>query len=133
MICTNARSRLQKKRKMTVENHIRGLHAEFWAGIYFRLKGYRVLKSRFKTQVGEIDLILKKGRVIVFTEVKLRKRQNDAAEAVHGKNRARVTRAAELYLQQHPEYTGCDARFDALVMTANGWPRHIQNAWAMGE
>lgn len=118
---------------MTIERHAKGLRAEFWAGVYFHLKGYRILESRFKTPVGEIDLILKRGRVIVFTEVKLRKKHDEAAEAIHGKNRARVSRAAELYLQRHPEYTDYDARFDALVMTANGWPRHIQNAWAMGE
>lgn len=109
--------------------HKRGLRAEFFAKLYFRMKGYRVLGERFKTRVGEIDLILKRGRRIVFVEVKLRKTGAEAAEAVHAKNRARVSRAAELYLQRHPEYTGLGIRFDVLAMAPGVWPEHVENAW----
>lgn len=109
--------------------HQKGVRAEFLAKLYLRLKGYRILAERFRTPVGEIDLIARQGQRLVFIEVKLRKTADTAAEAIHAQNRARVTRAAELYLQKHMEYTGWEIRFDALVMAPGAWPRHIRNAW----
>ncbi len=88
-----------------------------------------MLAERFRTPVGEIDLIVRRGRFVAFIEVKLRATSDAAAEAIHIKNQGRVRRAAELYLQKHPEYTGCELRFDALVMAPYAWPRHIPNAW----
>ncbi len=111
--------------------HKKGLKAEFMAKIYFTLKGYRVVAERYKTPQGEIDLVLKRGQRIVFVEVKLRKTVDAAAEAIHAKNQERVTRAAELYLQQHPEYTDFELRFDALVLAEGVLPRHIINAWGV--
>lgn len=107
----------------------KGLQAEFFAKLYLRLKGYRIVAERFRTLVGEIDLIARQGRRLVFIEVKLRKTTDTAAEAIHAKNRARVSRAAELYLQKHLEYTGWEIRFDALLMAPGAWPQHIRNAW----
>jgi putative endonuclease len=112
-----------------VTGHQKGLQAETFAKGFFRLKGYDVLAERFKTPQGEVDLIVAKGKLLVFVEVKLRKTLEAAAEAVHAKNQARVLRAAELYLQKHPEYTDWEMRFDALVLAPYAWPRHIQNAW----
>jgi putative endonuclease len=114
---------------MTPTGHKKGLRAETLAGLYMRLRGYRILAERFKTPVGEIDLVARKGRRLVFVEVKFRETAVAAAEAVHAKNRARVSRAAELYLQKHPEYTGWELRFDVLVLTPWSWPQHIPNAW----
>jgi putative endonuclease len=109
--------------------HRKGIDAERLAAWLFRLKGYRVLAARYKTPVGEVDLVLRRGRTIVFAEVKLRATARDAAEAVHAVNRARVRRAAELYLQRHPRYTGFGVRFDAVVMAPGRWPRHIADAF----
>lgn len=114
---------------MAATGHQKGLWAEYLARIYFCLKGYRVLEERFRTPVGEIDLIVSRGRTLAFIEVKLRRTTEEAAEAVHARNQSRVRRAAELYLQKHPEYTGRELRFDALVMAPRVWPRHIRNAW----
>jgi putative endonuclease len=114
---------------MATTGYKKGLWAETFAKFYMRLQGYRVLAERFKTPVGEIDLVVKKGRQLVFVEVKLRETAAAAAEAIHARNRSRVSRAAELYLQKHPEYTGWELRFDALVLAPWAWPRHIRNAW----
>ena len=114
---------------MAATGYKKGLLAESFAKLYFCLKGYRLLAERFKTPVGEIDLIVKRGRQLAFVEVKLRGTQEEAAEAIHAKNQSRVRRAAELYLQRHPEYTGLEFRFDALVLAPYAWPRHIRNAW----
>jgi len=107
----------------------KGLRAEALAKLYFRLKGYAVLAERYKTPVGEVDLILKRGKTIVFVEVKLRGKVEEAVESIHARNRVRVSRAAELYLQRHPRYTGYALRFDALALARGKWPAHIVNAW----
>lgn len=107
----------------------KGLLAEKRAALYFRLRGYGLLAERFRTPVGEIDLILLRGNTVVFVEVKLRRTVSEAAEAIHARNQSRVRQAAELYLQQHPEYTGHDIRFDALVMGRMGGVEHLENAY----
>jgi putative endonuclease len=113
----------------TQTGYARGLQAEKWASWYLRVKGYRILAMRYKTHLGEIDIVAKRGRVLVFVEVKLRNRMQAAAEAIHAQNQTRVRRAAELYLQKYPRYTGCDLRFDAVMLAPYQWPRHIENAF----
>lgn len=115
---------------MTAQTGYRkGLRAETLAAWYLRCKGYRILALRYKTRVGEIDVVARRGRSIVFAEVKWRADRKSALEAIHGDNQARVRRAAELYLQKHPRYTGYETRFDALVFAPRIWPLHIKNAF----
>lgn len=109
--------------------HRTGLRAEFWACWYLRLKGYRILATRYKTRVGEIDVIARRGRRLAFVEVKARTTEQAALEAIHADNQARVRRAAELYLQKYPRYTGLETRFDALIFANRFWPRHLHNAF----
>jgi putative endonuclease len=114
---------------MVKSNHLMGLLAEFKAKSFLRYNGFTILTERFKTSVGEIDLIAKKGNLVIFVEVKLRKTTEAAAEAIHTRNQLRVRNAAELYLQRYPEYNQCDMRFDALVMKPGSWPDHITDAF----
>jgi putative endonuclease len=107
----------------------KGRRAEILAAWYLRFKGYHILAMRYKTRVGEIDLIARRGGSIVFTEVKWRTARLSAMEAIHQDNQTRVRRAAELYLQKHPRYTGHAKRFDALVFAPGQWPLHIKNAF----
>lgn len=109
--------------------HQKGLWAERRAAWYLRLKGYGILAMRYKTRVGEIDVIARRGKTVVFIEVKHRQNKTAAMEAVHADNQARVRRAAELYLQKYPRYTGHNMRFDVLVFAPRTWPQHIQNAF----
>lgn len=60
----------------------KGLWAEKFAKFYLRLKGHRFQKSRFKTPVGEIDLITETNDYVVFVEVKMRRSHEQAAYAV---------------------------------------------------
>ena len=114
---------------MEVTNYQKGLWAESFAKGYFCMKGYSLLEERFKTPSGEIDLILRRGKKLVFVEVKMRKTLENAAESINYRNQQRVSRAAELYLQKHSEYNNFEMRFDALVLAPYKWPHHIENAW----
>lgn len=110
-------------------NYRRGHLAEYAALVYLCGKLYRPLVRRYKTPVGEIDLIVKRGRTLVFVEVKQRKQRDDAAFAVHGKNQSRVVRAAQYFLSAHPEFELHQVRFDVCLIPWYGWPHHLRNAF----
>ena len=107
----------------------KGIRAENMAAFFLRLKRYRIIKRRYKTPVGEIDLVAQKGDRLVFVEVKSRKSLNDAAEAITSKNRYRITNAAGYFISRHPEFNLCDMRFDAILVSGRALPIHIKNAW----
>lgn len=107
-----------------------GLMAELVASIWIMLKGYRILSRRFKTPVGEIDLIAKRGKTIVFIEVKKRADVGDALAAISPENASRVRRAAQWWLKGNARIADkCDIRFDAVALANYARPQHIPNAF----
>ncbi len=107
----------------------RGRRAEALAAMMLRLKGYRILARRLRTPVGEIDIVAARGRTLVFVEVKNRKDDALAAEAITHRAKARIVRAAEFFLSRHPHLSERELRFDAVLTRAGRWPRHIRDAW----
>src|SRR5262245_14690656 len=93
----------------------RGRRAEFWAAWLLRLKRYRVIARRYKTASGEIDLIVRRGRTIVFVEVKQRPTFEEAMDAVTARSRQRIARAAAIWLAAHPSAANLDQRFDIVL------------------
>jgi len=77
-----------------------GRRGEEAAGRHLVSLGYRILERRYRTRGGEIDLIARDGDAIVFVEVKTRSSLlcGRPAEAVDRRKRARIARAASLYL-----------------------------------
>lgn len=116
--------------KARQRTHRAGMRAEWMALFYLLLKGYLPVAWRYKTPVGEIDLIVKRGRSLVFVEVKARATRTAAAEAVHSKNQSRVVRAAQHYLASHPECTHREVRFDVCLIAWYRWPQHMVNAFS---
>lgn len=109
--------------------HRGGHRAEYAAQCYLLAKLYLPIARRYKTPVGEIDLVLKRGKQLVFVEVKARQHIAAAAEAIHSTNQQRVVRAAQYFLQAHPEYAHHHVRFDAVLIAWYRWPKHIPNAF----
>ncbi|HMM14079.1 MAG TPA: YraN family protein [Parvibaculum sp.] len=109
--------------------HEAGLRAEALAALVLRLKGYRILARRIRTRAGEIDLIARRGRTIAFVEVKARAGLDGAAEALLARQRARLVRAAELFVAGRPALSGLDMRFDMVLVAPRRWPRHLADAW----
>jgi putative endonuclease len=106
-----------------------GRRAEAVAGWWLRLKGFELLATRWRAKVGEIDLVCRRGELVVFVEVKRRGTLAAAAEALTAANRERVARAAAHYLARHPELAACDLRFDAVLLAPWSPPRHLRGAW----
>jgi putative endonuclease len=106
-----------------------GRAAEASAAILLRLKGYRILARRFQGRRGEVDLIARRGAVVIFIEVKRRATVAAAAESISPRQQARITAAAEEFLSQHPRLASLGIRFDAVLVTPGKLPRHMADAW----
>ena len=106
-----------------------GVSAETRAAVLLGVKGYRTIARRWKSPVGEIDLVVKRGQLIAFVEVKARKRLEEAAESVLVRQRRRIAAAAEAWLAAHPEHAGYDLRFDAVLVAPGRMPEHIVAAF----
>lgn len=116
-----------------------GRWAEFAAGLILTFKGFRVIERRYRSPVGEIDIIalrrwpFETGRpLIVFAEVKKRRSAEEAAESLSSRQQMRIARAAGAFLAANPPLNGADMRFDVFVAGRGFWPRHIVNAWQPG-
>ena len=106
-----------------------GRRAEAWCRLVLRLKGYRVLAARERTPAGEIDIVVRRGGVVAMVEVKARREAGGLAEVVSPRQRARLERAAAMFLGRHGELAGLAVRFDVMLVRPWRWPEHIANAW----
>jgi putative endonuclease len=106
-----------------------GLSAESRAAALMIAKGYRIVARRFRSPVGEVDIVARRRKTLVFVEVKARERLDDAAEAVIGRQQRRIIAAAEAWLASHPDDIDCDIRFDVVLVAPKSMPRHIVAAF----
>ncbi len=106
-----------------------GRLAEALAAWLLRLKGYRILARRYATPVGEIDLVARRGDLLLFVEVKHRPRPAMALEALQARQQQRIARAAAFYLQRRPQLAGCAMRFDLVALAPWRLPRHLVDVW----
>ena len=88
------------------------------AAAYLKEKGYRILEKNYRCPLGEIDLIAKDGRTLVFVEVKYRKnaRNGYPEEAVDTRKQKKICETAAYYVYKNriPEYT--PMRFDVVAV-----------------
>ncbi len=111
----------------------RGHRSEALAALLLQLKGHRILGRRIKTHAGEIDLVsLAPFGPVCFVEVKARTDTRSAAEAVGTSQRARIARAACLYLASRPALAKRGARFD-IVAVCGLRLRHLKDVWRADE
>jgi putative endonuclease len=106
-----------------------GLSAESRAAAYLVAKGYRIVARRWRSPVGEIDIVARRRRTLVFVEVKARERLDDAAEAVIVRQQRRIIAAAEAWLATYPDDLNYDLRFDVMLVAPRSLPRHIEAAF----
>ena len=119
----------QQPRRERVAAFRLGLSAESRAAMFLIAKGYRIVARRWKTPFGEINIIARRRRALVFVEVKARDRADEAAEAVTERTKRRIVAAAELWLAHHPDDNERDIRFDVMLVAPGRMPQHIANAF----
>lgn len=119
--------------KKRLQAYKAGLLAEMLAAAYLMLKGYKILAQRYKSPFGEIDLVARKGKVLVAVEVKFRKNGKGdfghVLETVHAKNRIRVERAFLHFIAHRPDLAVLEMRFDVICFSPPFLFRHLDNAW----
>jgi putative endonuclease len=109
--------------------HSHGHKAETIALWYLRCKGYRLLASRFKSHAGEIDLIMRRGKTMVFVEVKARAKVEDSLFAVTATQSRRIAAAATYFTARYDMTSIAFQRFDIVAVPSYLWPTHIKNAF----
>ena len=121
-----------------LKTYRRGVNSEKIAAFWLRLKGYKILEQRYKTKMGEIDIIATKGNLISFVEVKARPTAGLALESVTPKMRRRIQNTALHFVAQKPSRGGLDLRFDVVCVMPFSWKKlfkgaplihHLDNAW----
>jgi putative endonuclease len=96
----------------------RGTDAERRAANHFRLRGYRILARNAWAGGYELDLVARRGRRLVFAEVKEKTGAGfgDPLEMIDAEKRRRVARAAEAWLAGRPALAGLEVRLEAVAV-----------------
>lgn len=105
----------------------KGRYAELVACWWLRLQGYRLLARRYKTAVGEIDLVMRHGLDVVFIEVKARDTLDSGLEAVTPQQQQRWAKAATWFMAKNPPAPPYNWRFDVVVVRPRALPYHLKN------
>jgi putative endonuclease len=111
--------------KTSSSSRARGTEAERRARRFYRLRGYRVLGENVWAGGNELDLIVRRGRSLVFCEVKakLGEGYGEPAEMVGAEKQRRLRRAAEAWLAARPELRELEIRFDVVAVKPRGVTR----------
>jgi putative endonuclease len=94
-----------------------GRRAEWLAVLHYRLRGYRVLGRNVWAGRYEVDLIVRRGRRLVFCEVKSKtsERHGDPLEMVGPEKLARLHQAAASWVARHPEVDCLEMSFEVVA------------------
>src|SRR5690349_11386752 len=117
-------------REARVRAYRRGLFAETLAALLLRLKGHRIVAQRYRTPLGEIDLVALKGKRLAFIEVKRRKTKDEAAWMLSPGSDAASSEPPNIGWPAIPTL-GHDIAFDVVLAAPFAWPRYMANAFPM--
>lgn len=107
-----------------------GIFAEYLVILIFFFKGYKFVKRRYKTKLGEIDLIFTRGMDLITVEVKARQDKNiKIGEAVSYKQYHRILNAVKLFLNKNKKYSNFNVRIDVVLVNGIFKIEHIKNVW----
>ena len=107
----------------------KGHRGEWLAAFSLMLKGYRILARRYRTKLGEIDLLARRGDLVLIVEVKTRRTLMEAMEALSPGSERRIEGAADLWLSRQPDYGRLSVRFDMVAVLPRRWPVHVENVF----
>ena len=112
------------------KSYFLGLMAEYYVIFLFFFKGYKLLKHRYKTKFGEIDLIFRKNKSIIAVEVKARKNKNiSIGEVVYQKQFYRIMNSLKIFLNKNEMYSNFDVMIDVVLIKNIFKVKHIKNTW----
>ena len=107
----------------------RGSLAEYRAALSLLIKGYRIVAFRYRTKLGEIDIIARKGDLIACVEVTARRSLDDSVFAVSNLSQQRIRAASDLWLAKQPDFARLSIRYDIVSVMPWRWPVHLPDAF----
>lgn len=105
---------------------LRGIRAEKLAAWWLRFQGFSIIARRYKTRSGEIDLIARRGTLVLIVEVKRRKTLVEAIEAISKYNEKRIEAAADIWLARQVDQHLLCLRFDLIAICPWKLPQHVK-------
>lgn len=117
----------RRKRRRRAER--RGHWSEYLAAAFLLLKGYRIIAMRYKTKVGEIDLIVRRRDLVAFVEVKARREEGLAIDAVGYETQNRIRSASEQWLSRRRDAHLLTLRYDIVAVLPGRFPKHFPDAF----
>ena len=103
---------------MPSTRQVSGARAERRVRLHYRLRGYRVLAANARAGGNELDIVLRRGRRLVFCEVKMRSGPGfgDPWEAVGAEKQRRLRRGAESFLARNPDLGALEVAFEVAAV-----------------
>ena len=111
--------------------YVYGLRAETAATLWLQARLYKILARNFRAHGGEIDIVARRGRTIVFVEVKARGDLDNAAIAITPQKQRRFSQAVGRWLAGNPWAMAFTLRADAIFLAPGRLPRHLENAFEL--
>lgn len=118
-----------RARSLRRHHERRGHRGEWLAAAALMLKGYRIVARRHRTKLGEIDIIARRGDLVLIVEVKVRPTLVQAMEAIGRTSERRIEAAADLWLMRQPDHARLSLRFDMVAVLPRRWPVHVANVF----
>ena len=106
-----------------------GRMAEAIASAHMIARGYRIEARNWRTASGEVDIIARRGDLVVFVEVKARDTVGAALDAVSYASRRRIEGAGQDWLAQQPDGTSLSWRNDLIAVLPWSKPQHFEDVW----
>ena len=103
-----------------------GLSAESRAAAYLLAKGYRIVARRWRSPVGEIDIVARRGRRAGVRRGEGARAARRCGGSRDARQQRRIIAAAEAWLARHPDDVDRDIRFDVVLVAPWRLPRHIR-------
>ena len=120
----------EARRARGVAARLSGRRGEVLAALLLIAKGYSILGFRLRTPHGEIDLVVRRGRVLAAVEVKRRASLDAALDDVSPEQRERLRRAIRALAARRRGMENAQVRLDLMALAPGRFPRHILDAWS---
>ncbi|TNM66361.1 YraN family protein [Aliirhizobium smilacinae] len=117
----------KRQRRQRAER--RGHVSEYLAALFLLLKGYRILAFRYRTKLGEIDIVARKKTLVLFVEVKARASEGAAIDAVGYETQRRIRSASDIWLSRPRDTHRLSCRYDIIAVLPWRLPRHFPDAF----
>ena len=109
-----------------------GAWAEEIAWQHIHKQGWQLIERNFFCKGGELDIIVRKGNVLAFVEVKYRKHHTmgGAIASLGSTKQRRLIHSAKVFLQRYPLLGNLDCRFDLIAISGSDSPHsQVQIQW----